>query len=790
MPSKVKKKKIGLLSGLTPAEVRTIAKEAYIYGFPLVDNYRIQYSYFVDQNNPEYKGPFNRVHNTARVYTPEDKAVQSPNSDTPYSFIGADLRTEPLVLTMPEVKQRRYYSAQFIDMYTFNFAYVGSRATGNSEGNFLLAGPDWKGRKPVGIKEVIHCETQLAFVLYRTQLFNPEDIARVRKIQAGYSVQPLSQYLGRPAPLAAPKIVFVKPLSPEEQRTSPEFFSILNFVLQFCPTHPSETELRERFGLIGISAGKQFDVQGFAPEMRKAIKDGIKDAWKTFTEFKEQKLDSLKVVGGDMVGSRKFVKNNYLYRMVAAVLGIYGNSKEEAMYPVYFVDATGQKPDGSKHRYTLRFAPGRLPPVNAFWSLTLYELPESLLYANPVNRYLINSAMLPDLKKDADGGITLYIQHESPGKDKESNWLPAPAGHFFCALRLYWPKKEAADGTWKQPPLEKAGIGTTVLAQTEPASASGYTLVTPDNFKRAESDMYFTVTAVKEGAFGRFNHRRQLFSVDDQTVVRGNRDTLYSSGVFDLNAGPVTITLPDAGNRFMSLMVLNEDHFAIDVKYDAGSYTFTREQVGTRYVLMAVRTLVDPNNPSDIKEVHRLQDAIKINQPGGPGKFEMPQWDQQSQEKVRQALTLLGETMPDFTRAFGKREEVDPVKHLIGTAIGWGGNPDKDARYLNITPAKNDGKTIYRLTVNDVPVDAFWSISVYNDKGFFEKNPYDVYSLNSLTAEKNEDGFVTIQFGGYDGKIPNCLPITPGWNYTVRLYHPRSEVLNGTWKFPEARPVS
>lgn len=321
------------------------------------------------------------------------------------------------------------------------------------------------------------------------------------------------------------------------------------------------------------------------------------------------------------------------------------------------------------------------------------------------------------------------------------------------------------------------------------STASSPLTVTPDNFARAETDLYFTVAAVKDNAFGKFHHRRELFSVDNQTVVRGNRDTLYSSAVFDLDAGPVTITLPDAGKRFMSLMVVNEDHYIVDVNYGAGNYTFSREPAGTRYVLMAVRTLVDPGNPADVKEVHALQDAIKISQPGGPGEFAVPNWDKQSQDRVRKALVQLGATMPDFSRAFGKKEEVDEVKHLIGTATGWGGNPDKDARYLNIVPPENDGKTIYRLIVNEVPVDAFWSVSVYNANGYFEKNSRKAYTLNNLTAQKEADGSIVIQFGGCDGTVANCLPITPGWNYTVRLYRPRVEILEGKWQFPEVEAL-
>jgi hypothetical protein len=212
--------------------------------------------------------------------------------------------------------------------------------------------------------------------------------------------------------------------------------------------------------------------------------------------------------------------------------------------------------------------------------------------------------------------------------------------------------------------------------------------------------------------------------------------------------------------------------------------------MGTRYALVAIRTLVDPNDPKDVAQVNALQNAVKVEQPGGPGKFEVPNWDPVSQKKVRDALVVLGETIPDWKRAAGRRDEVDPIRHLVVTATGWGLNPDKDAIYLSVTPSKNDGTTIYKLDVKDVPVEGFWSISVYNAEGYFQKNPFDSYSLNNITAKKSADGSVAVQFGGCDGNIPNCLPIVQGWNYTVRLYRPRAQILDGSWKFPEARPVN
>jgi hypothetical protein len=327
-------------------------------------------------------------------------------------------------------------------------------------------------------------------------------------------------------------------------------------------------------------------------------------------------------------------------------------------------------------------------------------------------------------------------------------------------------------------------------AQPTPQSpTSSAEPVTVDNFIRAESDKALANT-VKMDGFGKFEHSRELAALDRQIVARENRDTVYSLAVFDFDAGPVAVTLPDARGRFMSMIAINEDHYVVDVVYRPGGYTFTREKIGTRYALIAIRLLVDPANPRDVEQVHALQDAIKVEQPGGPGRFEIPIWDPVSQKKVRDALVALGETIPDWKHAAGPRGEVDPVRHLIVTATGWGLNPDKDAIYLNVTPSKNDGATIYKLTVNEVPVDGFWSISLYNAEGYFVPNKFNAYTLNNITAKKSDDGSITIQFGGCDGQIANCLPTMPGWNYIVRLYRPRAEILNGQWTFPQAQPVS
>jgi hypothetical protein len=422
---------------------RDLAKAAYVYGFPMVDFYRIWYGYFLAPNSPAYAGPVNKLHNTARVYTPADTVVQTPNSDTPYSFVGLDLRAEPIVLTLPPIDKDRYYAVQFVDQYTFNIAYVGTRTTGNGGGTFLIAGPDWHGEKPDGISDVIPFDTPFGLAIIRTQLFNASDLDNVKKIQAGYDAQPLSAYLGTPAP-SAPAMDWLPPLSPEEQRTSPKFFDLLGFILSSCPVDVSEVTLRSQFESIGIGTGKRFDPGNDAGTYTAGMTAGQQE----IDEARKQVTSA-----NDLFGTREFMQNNYLNRAVAAQYGILGNTASEAVYLGYAADSAG-KPLTGANRYSVRFANNDLPPVNAFWSLTMYDLPKQLLVENPLNRYLINSPMLTSLKRDGDGGLTLYIQHDSPGKEKESNWLPAPMGPFMMILRLYSAKESAISGRWKEPPLE------------------------------------------------------------------------------------------------------------------------------------------------------------------------------------------------------------------------------------------------------------------------------------------------------------------------------------------------
>ncbi|MGY6276069.1 DUF1254 domain-containing protein [Methylomonas sp. MgM2] len=443
------------------AELKQIAEEAFLYGFPMLVGYKAMHAFNVDRDSGQYKAPFNQIANEARVFTPQDTAVSTPNSDTPYSMAQLDLRAEPMVLCMPEIDKERYYDVQLVDLYTFNYGYIGSRATGNGAGCFMVTGPDWQGQTPPGIVKAFHSETQFSFVIYRTQLFNPEDMDNVKKIQAEYRLQPLSAFLGQPAPPAAPAVDW-PPFSREA--FSSRFTEYLSFLLQFCPTAgPAAVEesLRTRFAKIGISANGASGQKELPPELQAALNDGVKAA---FAKIEQTAEHVGTVVNGWQIGSaagsREFYNGNWALRAAAAKLGIYGNSREEAVYPFTIRDANGITLDGSKHAYRMTFAPGQLPPVNAFWSITMYDGRTQLLIDNPLKRYLINSPMLSSLQKNPDGSLTIYIQKDSPGKAKETNWLPAPNGPMFIVMRLYWPKTTTPSifplgkGSWQPPAVQ------------------------------------------------------------------------------------------------------------------------------------------------------------------------------------------------------------------------------------------------------------------------------------------------------------------------------------------------
>src|SRR4249920_1117356 len=438
-------------------KAKDIAEAGFIYGLPIVMNYGVMYEYAVDRNSGQFKAPFNQIKNEPNVFTYKDTAIVTPNSDTPYSFVWMDLRAEPIVLSVPAVDPKRYYSVMLCDGTTYNYGYIGTRATGSEAGDYMVVGPDWKGQTPAGIKKVFQSSTQFSLAGYRTQLFNAADLPNVVKVQAGYKVQPLSAYLKQASPPPAPAIDFPK-IDMELVKTN--FFEYLDFALQFAPAQENEKEIRAQLAKIGVGPGKTFNFKDLPLEQKLEVGLGMKEGEK---KVDEAVVNAGKDVNGwrvsSLFGDSAFFNGNWLKRAAGAKGGIYGNDAAEAMYPARRTDSDGQTLDGSKHNYTLSFPAGQLPPVNAFWSLTMYDGKSQLLIENPINRYLINSPMLPTMKTNADGSLTLYIQNKSPGADKESNWLPAPNGPIYLVIRLYWPKTEPpsilppGEGTWKPPAI-------------------------------------------------------------------------------------------------------------------------------------------------------------------------------------------------------------------------------------------------------------------------------------------------------------------------------------------------
>ncbi len=440
-------------------EAKAIAEEGFIYGLPIVMNYAVMYEFSVDTKNSQFKAPFNQIKNLAYVATYKDTAVVTPNSDTPYSTLWFDLRAEPMVVSVPAVEKTRYYTVQLIDGNTFNFGYIGSRATGSDAGEYMVVGPNWQGATPSGIKKVFASSTQFAFAAIRTQLFNPADMPNVVKVQDGYRAQPLSAYLKQPAPPAAPAIDFPKA---DAELVKKNFFEYLDFALQFAPAGPEERAIREKLARIGVGAGKTFDFKDLPLTHKLEVGLGMKDGEEKVVKYLAEgskNINGWKV--GSLFGDRLFYSGDWLKRAAAAKGGIYGNDAAEAVYPLTKTLADGEVLDCSKHKYTITFAAGQYPPVEAFWSVTMYDGKTQLLIENPINRYLINSPMLPGMKKNADGSLTLHIQKDSPGADREANWLPAPNDEIYLVMRLYWPKTEApsilppGNGTWQPPGIKK-----------------------------------------------------------------------------------------------------------------------------------------------------------------------------------------------------------------------------------------------------------------------------------------------------------------------------------------------
>jgi len=432
-----------------PLEAEAIAKDAYIYGYPMLELYNTLYIQAVDTESTAYQAPFNRVSHNSDVYNGKTTAVQSPIADTRYSFAWLDLRAEPIVMTLPAVDSNRYFSVQLTDIFTHNFAYLGSRTTGRKGGRYLIAGPEWQGATPADVDQVIRSESSIVYALYRTQLFDPSDMAKMRRVQQGYTLKPLSSFLKLEARPTAPRLDWPVP-SPDTTAT-PTAFRLMDFLLRFAPPHPSEVGLRRRFANIGIDSDQPFIEDRLTATQYKALQAGIDAARAEFAAFKSSEVDTGLIPTTELFGDREHLANNYLGRYAGAAVALFAASADEANFIGYFNDEYQQPLNGLRKQYALHFAKDQLPPVDAFWSLTLYDANTKLLIDNRLNRYLVNSRMLNRLQRDPDGGLTLYLQRLTPGIALESNWLPVPPGPFYGVLRLYQPQPEVANGQWKPP---------------------------------------------------------------------------------------------------------------------------------------------------------------------------------------------------------------------------------------------------------------------------------------------------------------------------------------------------
>ena len=446
----------GAEAEVSPAEAKAIAEEAYVYAYPMLENYRTMYVQAIDKNSGGYLGAFNKFEHSSELLGPDFNEIVRPNNDTLYSFAWLDVRAQPIIITVPQV-EARYYSVQLVDMFTQNIAYIGTRSTGDGPGSYLVAGPQWQGAKPGSVAEVIQSDSEFIYCIVRIEVRGAKDIPAVTKLQEQLRLTPMYQFLGRSRIPVATGITF--PRYDARKVASAGFVDYLNLLLTQVRIPKSEGAMMERFAKIGIRPGMLSASLQFSAATREAVDAGVGAALVKISKV-AQDLSTLEGVEGraaegwvgvvGMFGSPKEMAGRYLVRAAAAMMGLYGNDAEEAYYPVANLAANGDPLNAADYRYVLHFAADELPPVDAFWSLTMYGLPDQLMVSNPINRYSVGDRS--KLRRDQDGSVTVYIQQESPGKKNESNWLPAPNGPFSLQLRMYLPKPGALEAPIYLPP--------------------------------------------------------------------------------------------------------------------------------------------------------------------------------------------------------------------------------------------------------------------------------------------------------------------------------------------------
>jgi len=438
----------------TPEQAKQIAKEAYVFAYPTLEVYKTMYVQAINKKSPDYKGEVNKFHHMTKLLDADFTAITAPNNDTYYSFLWMDLNSEPLVVTVPIIPEDRYYVLQMVDINGLNFDYIGSRATGSKGGTYLIAGPEWKGEIPQGIDKVYRSETQFNLMLGRVLVRGKEDHENVMKIINQYKVQPLSSFEGEKAPQGE-NIDF--PVYDAKIAASADFIMYFNFMLDYQNIHPNDQKYFDEFAKIGIAKGNTFDKSKIKPEILKAIEEGVKEGHAAIIERKKTtgKMVNNWSFIGEAYGNRARMQGKNLLKSAGAATGLYGNDKEEASNFSGTLDSDKIQLNCSNDvKYTIRFEKGQTPPVNAFWSMTMYKLPEVLFMHNAINRYSI-SDRTKNIKFAEDGSLTLYIQSENPKGELEKNWLPAPEGPFMLGLRIYYPKPVVFKGEWEPPTVNK-----------------------------------------------------------------------------------------------------------------------------------------------------------------------------------------------------------------------------------------------------------------------------------------------------------------------------------------------
>jgi hypothetical protein len=615
-------------------DTAALAREAFIYGFPMVDTYAVLHRFCFNPRSPEYKGPINTIAHARDVAGPADTAFVAPNVDTPYSYAWLDLRAEPMVLTVPPFEPRRYVSVQLLDAYTYIIDYITPRTNGHRGGTFMIAGPEWNGATPPGVTRVFRSPTDLALAFYRTQLFGTEDKPAVHHLQDQYIVQPLSAFLRQPRPPQPAPLRPVPPVDPRNIDDPAAFFTVLNWMLGHAPVLPEEAPLRARLARLGVKGGTPFPTPNAA--MRQALLNGMREGLAKMTARAARVRSS-----AELFGSRAFLGGDYLTRATAAMIGIYGNAADEYLGIGYQTDGDGQAFDG-RHAYTIRFAPGAEPPVGAFWSITAYTK-DRFVYANALRRYKISADMVPGLKKDPDGGFTLHVQHASPGADREANWLPVPDGPFGLTFRTYLPGPAIRSGTWTAPPVVRAAQRTAaggLEARVDAAFEATFPLyeMARARFNAMVNPLNPQPSPVNGGPV----HRRTLIDHTARDVTTPNNDTLYSATWLDLRSTPVRLHVPRVDvERYWSVALLDifTNNFAILGREHDGEGPVDVTVIGPSWtgptpsgrvvrspsndVQVVVRLLVD--GAADAPAVHRLQDAIRV-EPVSAGVEPLPQW--------------------------------------------------------------------------------------------------------------------------------------------------------------------